>query len=340
MHTIINIGPLFENGQTRSGGIVVLFDNWLRFCENKGLDTITVDTNKRNYANPAAAFFLILWRSLRAMRPGRTVFIHGTWHDYLYLAPFIVAMAKVMRCRVALRKFAGNFLEYYQQSGWLKLKVLDFVLNRANVQFWETKRLTAYYNKVYGSKSRWFPNVRRRPEGIRHSGEYRRRFLFLSSVQRQKGLDYLKEAFTMLGKPYSVDIYGPLKDYTADELNGPHYRYHGPVDYSDVYAKLTEYDVLILPTYFDTEGYPGIILEAFAVGVPSITTDIGGIPELIENGVNGYLVPPRDAKALVDAVKKLEQANYTKLSQAAYDSFAQFDEIAVNEAVLQTATEL
>jgi glycosyltransferase involved in cell wall biosynthesis len=56
------------------------------------------------------------------------------------------------------------------------------------------------------------------------------------------------------------------------------------------------FDVLALPSF--TEGLPNVVLEAFAAGVPVVATAVGGTPELVEDGANGYLVPAGDAKAL------------------------------------------
>ncbi len=60
-------------------------------------------------------------------------------------------------------------------------------------------------------------------------------------------------------------------------------------------------DVFILPS-IEYEDFPNLILEAMSLGKPVIGTDLAGIPEQIENGVNGFVVPPRDVNALSEAM--------------------------------------
>lgn len=59
-------------------------------------------------------------------------------------------------------------------------------------------------------------------------------------------------------------------------------------------------DCLLLPTY--TEAVPAVVMEAFACGIPAITSDVGGCPEIVEDGKNGLLVPAMDVPKLSDAV--------------------------------------
>ena len=63
-------------------------------------------------------------------------------------------------------------------------------------------------------------------------------------------------------------------------------------------------DVVVLPAV-RREGLPKVVIEAMAYGIPPIVTDSGGSPELIENGVSGLIVPPKDAGAIADAILRL-----------------------------------
>jgi glycosyltransferase involved in cell wall biosynthesis len=61
-------------------------------------------------------------------------------------------------------------------------------------------------------------------------------------------------------------------------------------------------DLLILPSR--AEGLPNVILEAFAYGKPVVATGVGGIPELVENEKNGFLVPPANPDLLAKAIAR------------------------------------
>lgn len=71
----------------------------------------------------------------------------------------------------------------------------------------------------------------------------------------------------------------------------------------DMAAVLAEADIACLPSY--REGLPRFLIEAAAMGLPMVTTDVPGCREAVEPGVSGFLVPPRNAKALADALQRL-----------------------------------
>ena len=69
-----------------------------------------------------------------------------------------------------------------------------------------------------------------------------------------------------------------------------------------VYEVLQRGNVFLLPT-FHNEGFPNALLEALALGLPAISTDVGSITESLRDGVNGFIVPPRDPAALAGAMR-------------------------------------
>ena len=71
----------------------------------------------------------------------------------------------------------------------------------------------------------------------------------------------------------------------------------------DIPAVTAAFDVAVLPSYREAQGLS--ILEAMAMSRPVVASNVGGIPEMIESGVNGLLVPPQDPAALADAIVRL-----------------------------------
>ena len=80
-------------------------------------------------------------------------------------------------------------------------------------------------------------------------------------------------------------------------------RFAGWVDQAGAAACLAEADALVLPSY--DEGLPLVILEALSLGVPVVTTPVGAIPEVLDDGDTALLVPPGDVDALAGALARL-----------------------------------
>jgi glycosyltransferase involved in cell wall biosynthesis len=85
----------------------------------------------------------------------------------------------------------------------------------------------------------------------------------------------------------------------------------GQVGQRELHEHYRKASVLCLPCRVlndgDRDGIPNVLLEAMSCGVPVITTPVSGIPELVEDEVNGLLVPPEDPEALADALLRLHR---------------------------------
>jgi glycosyltransferase involved in cell wall biosynthesis len=77
----------------------------------------------------------------------------------------------------------------------------------------------------------------------------------------------------------------------------------GPVFGRDKVKIMAGSDVMLLPSY--SEGLPYALLESMAAGVPVIATPVGAIPDVVSDGIHGYLVPPRDGKAIAESLAML-----------------------------------
>ncbi|MBE9046996.1 glycosyltransferase [Pleurocapsales cyanobacterium LEGE 10410] len=139
------------------------------------------------------------------------------------------------------------------------------------------------------------------------------RVVFLGRWNRTKGIHLLVEAVKSLPDtlPIKLTIYGSAVDderYRQEILerivNEPRILVAQSLSREALPSILATYDVLALPAqWFDVR--PGVILEAQALGLPVLGSNMGGIPELIRHEVDGLLLPPTDVKAWSQALTQL-----------------------------------
>lgn len=333
------LGP-HENKKdpTRTGGIVVLYENLLSWIkqntENKMLSWKYVDTNKENYSTKLIAYILILLKTAISIPRVDVVMLNGTANDYLLIAPFIVMLSKIFRKKVVLRKFAGNFNEVYENSLTVSKNVLDYVLRNSDLLYWETKYLVEF-GKRFNTNNYWLPNIRFGNSVGNMNKEYNRSFCFISHVTSEKGVLDIISAAKLLDNSYKIDIFGPLlSDLTENDIVGDNVSYCGALTSDEVVRKLSEYSCLLLPSRRKREGYPGIIIEGYSVGLPVIATNIGGIPEIVDDGETGFLIQPGDSVALANAIKNIDADFYKNASNSALKKFDEFNADIVYPKIL------
>lgn len=154
-------------------------------------------------------------------------------------------------------------------------------------------------------------------------------FVFIGRMVRDKGLVELIEAFTKLyaeRKEIQLLLVGPMEqelDPLPDEVIDQ-IRDHPKISYvgyqNDVRPYLAVSDVMVFPSY--REGFPNVVLQALAMDVPAIVSDINGCNEIVSHLYNGCIVPPKDAPAVYEAMGRIveDQVFFQKLRENARDS--------------------
>jgi colanic acid/amylovoran biosynthesis glycosyltransferase len=144
------------------------------------------------------------------------------------------------------------------------------------------------------------------------------RFLTIGRLVEKKGVGYAIQAIARLKASgryvrYTVAGDGLLRAELDRMIDGLGLRAEvqlvGPKSHGEVIALMREAHLVVAPCVTaqngDQEGIPNVLKEAMAMGVPVISTQHSGIPELVENGVSGFLVPERDPEALADRLAYL-----------------------------------
>jgi colanic acid/amylovoran biosynthesis glycosyltransferase len=142
--------------------------------------------------------------------------------------------------------------------------------------------------------------------------------LFVGRLTEKKGLRYALEALDLAvarGIDVGLDVIGdgPLRPAIEQQVAhlglGDRVRLLGARPHGEVAAAMRVAQVLVAPSIVaasgDQEGIPNVVKEAMATGLPVVSTLHGGVPELVDDGVSGYLVAERDAAALADRLADL-----------------------------------
>lgn len=142
--------------------------------------------------------------------------------------------------------------------------------------------------------------------------------LSVGQLKERKGLSYLVEACRILldrGIQFECRIVGegPLRPSLEAQIQqlglGEQVKLYGALPHQAVIEQYEQATVFALPAILgadgDRDGIPNVILEALAMELPVVSTQHSGVPEVVEDGVNGLLVPPEDAQALASALERL-----------------------------------
>lgn len=132
----------------------------------------------------------------------------------------------------------------------------------------------------------------------------------IAILKPRKGISYLIDAAKTVIKEYPDVRFliigsGPLEKKLKEEVRSLGLQEY--IVFQNYYEHILEIyesiNLLVLPSL--TEGIPAVLLEAMAFGVPVVATGVGGVPEMIEDGISGILVPPKNPEALAEAIIKI-----------------------------------
>ena len=265
-----------------------------------------------------------LWRLIRVFRREKPVMVHS-----ITPKAGLLSMMAAWICRVPVRVHTFTGLVFPTASGLTK-KILIFTDRltcacathvvpegqgvKADL---ENNRITRKPLRVLGHGNirgidlahyARTPEVMAEAAGIRKEGVFT--FIFVGRLVGDKGINELVEAFSRLNKELPATrliLVGgrepeldPLRPETAAEIDrNPAIEDVGRQ--TDVRPWLAAADALVFPSY--REGFPNVVIEAGAMGLPSVVTDINGSREIIIDGKNGVIIPPRDTGALYNAMR-------------------------------------
>ncbi len=228
--------------------------------------------------------------------------------------------AQHLGARVLLHIHGAAFDQFFAEAGWLGRRLISASLSRADCVIALSQRWRRTLSEM-APKARIavVENAVALPTlehtRLRPSGDGRCRFLLLARMDTWKGVDDLLTAcarlrghelafeLTLAGPPGSAGDAGQIERKIADRNLGSAVTYVGPVLGREKSRLLQSADVYVQPSHH--EGMPISLLEALAYGLPVVATTVGAVPEVITDGCQGRLIPPKRPELLAAAMGEL-----------------------------------
>lgn len=265
------------------------------------------DSKARKLLAFVKAYFKFWWWMLRH-KEIKVVHVHGSSGPSFWRKRFFIRMAKRFGKKVVFHCHGGNFPQFTARHRKAVTEIIEqcdciVALSEWWKQWFEQtfrcKEVVVIKNVIPQ------PHIHKTP----HEGF---NLLLLGLLGKNKGVYDLLDILTehkqefqgkiqvLLGGNGEVEmVQGMIKERGLENLA----KYEGWVSGDKKAQLLNCADTYVLPSYF--EGVPISILEAESYGLPVISTRVGGIPEIVEDGVNGILITPGDKDALYRAINKL-----------------------------------
>ena len=340
---ILLIGPVTNVPANLIGGATISFGYLMDYLNGNGWRYKLVNTKRfpsgiLSLLNP----LYILLKVFICMPGSDVLFLNSSRGGTRYLAPIVYYLARIFGKKFVFRPFGGDIKDYTKKYSPFQQKLFAKTILKSDIFFLQTKELLEHY-KSSGAHVKQLVTSRKAPatEFLRGSRPYKKRFIYLGFINKPKGIEHIVEAAKALGADYTVHIYGPIKDPAVRKFMEQGDLYQGVLEKEKVLQTLSEYDVLMLPTFYEGEGYPGVIIEAYSLGLPVIATQWKAIPEIVQHGKTGRLIKPKSTAALIEAMQYFDATNFKEYSEAARYYFnTTFSMDQVNSQVMEEITGL
>jgi glycosyltransferase involved in cell wall biosynthesis len=301
---ILFIGNV-QYGETPSGGGAQVKNQiFLKYLQEYFESVVFCDTwHKNHLVALIVSFFMIIFY------PDRKIILSLSFRG-VYILSIILTKLKIKRkidwwmvgdSSQTIKKKKYHYLKYFQEI-IVQGKYIADDLEKLGLK--NIKVVQNFKNINY------FPKKRKRNDNLV-------RFVYMSRLIEEKGVGLILDAAHELGTiGYEIDFYGSLhapysREYFENSgLENVYYKGFLNLQQRENYDVLASYDVMLFPTYFEGEGFPGVLIDAFIAGLPVIASNFHANPEVIINGKNGIIILPKNLDELHEAMSGFVNGTY------------------------------
>lgn len=336
------------------GGMVSVIKNYLSYDEWDNYEITYIPTHTENTTHSrldklvTLIYFLVEYIRIFVMislEKFSIAHLHTAERGSFYRKALLVKLLKKFDIKVVMHHHAAEFDEFYDGLSLRKKQFVCDILEQVDLNIvLSNKLISMIKNKAPNANVSVLYNAVQTYEKKMYNSEARN-CMFLGRLGKRKGAYDLIEAIKHIDDklPSDVRFYfcgdgeiNNILDKIEKSDIGHRIAYVGWIDSKQKKQLLNKIAVNILPSY--NEGLPMAILETMAYGIPSISTDIASIPEVVIDGKTGCLIKPGDVSALEDAILKmfLDEEYRLSCSQESYDLISQNFDLKRNIEILKS----
>lgn len=306
--------------------------DFVNLSTSRSIDEIGKSSIKK-YLRFIGAYILAFWKLLtnKYSLCYLAITCHGT--GFLKDAPFVL-LCKLFRRKIIIHQHNKGMSKCVNKNPYSWLMPLVYRNTKVILLSWHLYQDIADVVKKEQVVicPNGIPDIIERESNIERQNEIPK-LLFLSNLIPSKGVYVLLDACKILkDKSYQFTcdfIGGESKEITKDifatavkerNLNDT-VIYHGPKYGKEKDIAFKETDIFVQPTFEDC--YPLTIIEAMQYELPVLTSDEGGIPDIVQNGVNGFVCKRKDPISLANAIEKLfnDKKKMVELGKKGYEIY-------------------
>lgn len=239
----------------------------------------------------------------------KIIHVHSSYKGSFFRKSIILTIARIFKKKTIFHLHGSEFLVFYGYLPNILKKFVQYTLGNTDLILVLSEQWDETISKISAKNN---IKVLYNPTVIKEFNKIpseKINILSMGILCKRKGTYDTIEAAKLIKNPNVViNLYGDgdldeFKKLIAENNLENRVKIKGWISGEQKDAAFAQSDIYILPSY--NEGLPMSILEAMAAKLPVISTPIGGIPETIENGVNGFLIQPGDYNALAEKIDLL-----------------------------------
>ncbi len=301
---VIYIGPDIN----AKGGIASVLKSYKEY-----FPTFHYIKSNSRHGTVSGIFFLILLLIklpfYKWFKKCRILHIHAAGGKSFIRKSLVISWGKILGYKIIYHNHAGGIINYFSKIG---IKKARKTIDKCDAIIILSSHWKKYFQDTFGNNNVYVINniVNHADKSLPYHYTGKVKIIYFGLINQNKGIfdlvDVLikhKEEFdnkvelTVCGIGETDKMLSMISDYSLGDI----VKYAGWVSGKKKFELLADSDILILPSY--SEGLPISLLEAMAYSKAIISTNVGGIPDILKNGYNGFMIEPGDKTALFNAIK-------------------------------------